>query len=336
LLHRLPTPLAGALLALVAVLSWGAMFRIGAEALTRMDAAHLTLIRYGLAAPVFVGLLLLVEGRASLRLEGRGAQAWLFGTLGFAGFNLLTFAALRHTEPQRAALVVALMPMITILAVWLRSHVRPSGAVLAAVLAAFVGVGVVITDGDPAALTDGQMGIGELMTLAGGTAWVAYSLGAASFPTWSPLRYTALTAALGSLSIAALTIAGDLTGVLVPPSAGDVAAVAPEIAYVVLFGAVAAVLAWNNAMRRLGPSRTVLFMNLVPITAFTIEIARGLRPGIVELAGAGLTVAALVAANVAQARDTGERAPTRAERRAARRRAAAEARWVADTVRVRA
>jgi drug/metabolite transporter (DMT)-like permease len=332
MLHRLPTPLAGALLALVAVLSWGGMFRIGAEAMHHMDAAHLTLIRYGLATLIFLALLLAVEGRGALRLQGRGAQAWLLGTLGFAGFNLLTFAALRHTEPQRAALVVATMPLITILVLWLRSRVRPGAGVLTAVVAAFAGVGIVISDGDPAALANGQIGIGELMTLGGATAWVAYSMGAASFPGWSPLRYTALTAALGTLSIAVLTIAGDLAGVLAPPSAGDVAAVAPELGYVVLFGAVAAVLAWNSAMRRLGAGRTVLFMNLVPVTAFAIEIGRGLRPGVAELAGAGLTVAALVAANVAQASQSGERTLTREERRAARRRAAAEARWVSDAL----
>jgi hypothetical protein len=48
----------------------------------------------------------------------------------------------------------------------------------------------------------------------------------------------------------------------------------------------------------------VLFMNLVPVTTFAIEIARGYRPVGAELAGAGLTVAALVAANLLGRRAT--------------------------------
>ena len=59
-----------------------------------------------------------------------------------------------------------------------------------------------------------------------------------------------------------------------------------------------AVLTWNGAIRLLGPQNAVLFGNLIPVTTFVIEIARGYRPGAVELAGAGLTIAALVANNL--------------------------------------
>ena len=42
----------------------------------------------------------------------------------------------------------------------------------------------------------------------------------------------------------------------------------------------------------------MLFSNLIPVTTFAIEIARGYRPNAVELAGAGLTIGALVANNL--------------------------------------
>jgi hypothetical protein len=42
----------------------------------------------------------------------------------------------------------------------------------------------------------------------------------------------------------------------------------------------------------------VLFGNLIPVTTFAIETVRGYRPGPVELAGAVLTIAALVANNL--------------------------------------
>jgi hypothetical protein len=63
-------------------------------------------------------------------------------------------------------------------------------------------------------------------------------------------------------------------------------------------GAVVAVLAWNAAIRSMGPQNTSLFINLVPVTAFVISIAGGYRPGAVELAGAGLTIAALAGGNL--------------------------------------
>ena len=37
----------------------------------------------------------------------------MLGSLGFAGFNLLSYAGLEHTHPQNAALIIALQPLIT-------------------------------------------------------------------------------------------------------------------------------------------------------------------------------------------------------------------------------
>jgi drug/metabolite transporter (DMT)-like permease len=68
--------------------------------------------------------------------------------------------------------------------------------------------------------------------------------------------------------------------------------------YVVIAAAVIAVLAWNSGIRMLGARDGTLFMNVVPITTFTIAIARGYRPDAAELIGAGITVGALVAANI--------------------------------------
>jgi drug/metabolite transporter (DMT)-like permease len=63
-------------------------------------------------------------------------------------------------------------------------------------------------------------------------------------------------------------------------------------------GAFVAVLTWNAAIASIGPQNAVLFSNLIPVTTFAIEIARGYRPNGVELLGAGLTVGALVANNL--------------------------------------
>ena len=63
-------------------------------------------------------------------------------------------------------------------------------------------------------------------------------------------------------------------------------------------GAVVAVLTWNAAIGAIGPQNAVLFSNLIPVTTFVIEIVRGYRPNGVEVAGAALTIAALVANNL--------------------------------------
>jgi drug/metabolite transporter (DMT)-like permease len=282
---------------LTAALAWGAMFPIARPTLERVDAFHLTAIRYLVASAIFAALLVAIEGRRALRTEGRALELWLLGTLGFAGFNLLTYVALEHTRPQDAALIVATVPVIMVLVGWILGTATPRRAQLALTAVAFVGVALVISHGDPSRF-GGANGPWELLVLAGVFGWVAYTIGARRFPELSALRYTTLTASLGLLSIVAITAVVTLAGGITTPSLGDLGAVWWRLLYVAVPAAVIAVLAWNDGVRRLGAPNGSLFINLVPVVTFAIAIAQGYRPGGAELGGAALTIAALVAANL--------------------------------------
>ena len=166
-----------------------------------------------------------------------------------------------------------------------------------------------LSDGHPERIVGGAAGWPDGLVLVGVFSFVLYGLGAAGMPELSPLRYTALTAALGWISIAAATAVALGAGFVPAPSGRDLVSVTPEILYLAIPGAVVAVLAWNAAIGLLGAQNAVLFGNLIPVTTFAIEIVRGYRPGAVEAAGALLTIAALVA-NGLRARS---RVATRAE-----------------------
>ncbi|MET8349727.1 MULTISPECIES: DMT family transporter [unclassified Micromonospora] len=282
---------------LLAVLSWGVMFPILASALTWVDPLNLTTARYLLATVILVGILLLREGAGALRLGGRAVEVAVLGAVGFAGFNVLTNLALEHAAPQQVALFVATTPVITQLVRWVRDGVRPKPLLLALSLVALLGVGLVITRGSLAGL--GQFGLGGLMMIGAVFGWAIYTHGASRFGGWSPLRYTTLTALAGTAAMLAASVLADGIGWQHAPGAADLVAVAPQLAYAVIVGAVVAVLAWNTGVQRLGTANAALFMNLVPVTTFAVQIARGYRPEPVELVGAAITIAALVAANVA-------------------------------------
>jgi drug/metabolite transporter (DMT)-like permease len=283
---------------LTAALAWGAMFPIAGPALERNDAFHMTSFRDLVASAVFLAVLAAVEGRRALRTEGRARELWALGTIGFAGFNLLTYVALGHIRPQDAALIVATSPVITVLVLWALGSGRPRGAQLALTALAFVGVAIVISRGDPARL-GGSSALWELLVLGGVLGWTAYTLAAARrFPELSSLRYTALTSALGTVSLVGITAIVVLAGGVGTPSSGDYAAEWWRLLYVAGPAAVIAVLAWNDGVKRIGAANGSLFINLVPVVTFAIAIGQGYDPGPAELAGAALTIGALVAANV--------------------------------------
>ena len=173
-------------LLLLAAVSWGGMFQVAKPLLSQIDAFHMTAIRYGAAALIFAALLAYGEGRAAFSLEGNGGLLWLYGSLGFAGFNLLAFTGLAHSRPEHAAVIMALMPLMTALVNWGMRGVRPAAHTLFAIALALTGVVLVVTNGHLSALSAmGRVYVGPLSGILVATlGWPLFFLFAvaAAFP----------------------------------------------------------------------------------------------------------------------------------------------------------
>ncbi len=286
------------LLLLMTAVTWGGVFAVAKSALTVMDPYYMTLIRYGTAAIIFMMILIVVEGKQAVHLEGRTGILLSLSTLGFAGFNLMAFNGLTHTRPEHGAVIMGLMPMITALMTWVTKGAKPNPFTMSTIVAAFLGVSLVITGGHPVEAFTGGAAKWDLLFLAGAFCWVSYTMGAQLFPTWSPLRYTAITCILGSISIGAITLLLTLNKTLKVPTLGAVISLRWEFFYLTVVGGVLAVLSWNTGIKMMGPVNGVLFINFVPVTAFTIGVLNGDSFALAEVLGAGLVVVALITNNL--------------------------------------
>ena len=286
----------------LAILCWMPLFSVAKRTLPHVDAYALGSLRYAIGVAVFVALLVAVEGWKALRYDGRLAGAALFGLIGITGFNLFVWIGLSFTLPEHASIILALQTPLIALGAWLTRGTRPPRFTLGCVAVAIAGVLLVVTRGDLArALADIAAGgalLGDVLVLCGAIAWVIYTLSAARFPAWSPLRFTALTCIPGAVGLVAGNVIAIAVGAAAVPSAAAIAGVAWQILYFSVGTVVLGVLAFNNANRRLGPLNTMLMMNLVPIGVFGIEAALGRSFTAVELAGALTVVGALVANNL--------------------------------------
>lgn len=288
----------GTVALLIATVAWGSMFPLVKILLPTLNAFYLSSIRYGIASLIFLLILAQTEGWAALRYEGKSLELLFFGTLGFAGFSLFSFVGLSYASPEHAAIIMALMPLITAVIQWVTNGTRPHNFTLACIAAALVGVVLVITKGQLHSASGNHSNFGSLLIFLGALCWVIYTLGTNRFKRWSPLRYTALTCVLGTLSMIAITFMATQLRYITVPSLSTVFADSLGLAYMILIASVVAVLAWNIGIKLLGPLNGVLFINLVPITAFTIGALEGHHFAHTELIGATLTIAALVANNL--------------------------------------
>ncbi len=291
--------LRGVGLLLLAATAWGGLFPVAVVTLPVLDPFHMTAIRYGITAIVFVGILALAEGPQALKLEGRGLRAALLGTSGFAGLGLLVFVGLQHSRPEHGAIIMATQPLVAAVVAWWLRGVRPARATLAFLGVALLGVVLVVTKGRLTGLFAGGTGWGDLLMFLGAVSWVIYSLGAADFPSWSPLRYTALTCLLSLPAIFGLTTIATATGYVSTPSAGAVESVGWQLAYIIGIASVLGVLSWNAGNKMIGVTNGMLFINFVPVTVFAIRIAQGHHFQPIEFFGAALVIGALIANNIA-------------------------------------
>lgn len=296
--------LKGVIFCLLATLSWGAMFPIMTHALHQIDPFTFTAFRYTIAGIIFVTFLYFREGRGAFKLDKNIFLLWLFGSAGFAGFGFFVFLGQKIAGPDgalSASMMMATMPLLGLLLTWMLKGIRPPILTFYFIALSFLGVILVITKGSPLLIFSSPQNYGaNLLMLLGAICWVLYTIGATYFPTWSPIKYTAITTLLGLPTIYIVTFLLLITGTIDFPSSSIVMSITPELIYMSLIAGFVGVLCWNAGNKIITPINGVLFMDVVPVTAFLISIMEGVVPKGGQVVGILFTVSALIFNNLYQ------------------------------------
>lgn len=249
-------------------LFWGAAFIGGRVATAEMAPPSAALWRYIVATVALVVATIVIDGG----LPRLSRQAWQ-GVLvmGFAGvlvFNLCFMYGLARTPASRGALIMALNPAVTLLASALLFREHLTRNKVAGVALALAGVVIVLARGDLAHLFAGGLGPGEIVLLGCPLSWAVFTLAGRHFVRGhSALAVTAYASLVGTAMLAAVA-AG--TGDLVPPTVSWRAWTA--IAVTGLFGTALAFVWFYDGVRAIGPARTSVFINLVPVFAIALGV----------------------------------------------------------------
>lgn len=248
-----------------AMAMWGGTWiagRVIAQELTAPLAV--AALRFVLAGLVIAGVML-VSG-AGLPLP-QGSREWgLVWALGFFGiflYGLCFFFGLQHISAGRGALVVALNPVVIVLLAWLTGKERMNPRKALGSLLALAGCLTVIGNGEPLALLQGSVGLGEWLILGCVASWTAYTFigwrATGHFSALATTLYASFTGAL-LLGLAAL-VQGDI----------DLAAwswrIWASMAFLAVFGTAIAYTWFTAAVHHVGASQASVFINLIPVFA---------------------------------------------------------------------
>ncbi len=254
-------------LVLVAII-WGGTFIAGRVAASEMPATTAAMWRYLIAC----GALLLLSWRIEGGLPVLSRQQWqgvvLLGMTGVAAYNLLFMYGLERVPASRGSLIMAFNPVATLLGSALFLGEPLTRYRVAGILLALLGVAIVLGHGHPLQLFTGHVGIGELALLGCAMAWATYTmLGKRILQGLSPLAATTYAALTGT---AILVVAAALSGDLVVPQASLTGWI--SLAYLGVFGTAVAFVWFYDGVKVLGPARTAVFINLVPVSAVSLGV----------------------------------------------------------------
>jgi drug/metabolite transporter (DMT)-like permease len=280
-------------------LFWGGTFIGGRIAAPEMGAASSALWRYVLAIAFLLGFAWLLEGGLARPTPRQWVGVTLLGITGVFVFNLCFMYGLARVPASRASLIMALNPAVTLLGAALFLDERLTRNKVLGIACALAGVAVVLGHGNPLHLLRGGIGVGELVLFGCPVAWAANTLIARRMlAEMSPIASTTWSAITGT---AMLAVAALFVGPLVPAGVSWQAWAA--LAFVAVFGTAIGLVLFYDGVRRIGPARTSVFINLVPVFAVALGVLLlGEALELSMLAGGALVIGGIFLLNRPQPR----------------------------------
>lgn len=267
---------------------WGGQFV--AARIAAMEAPPFTasFLRFVFATTALL-ILHLIRERRFIRLTLR-QWAWLT-VLGLSGvflYNLFFFSALAIAPAGRSSVVVAMTPTVVSVASIIFFKDRFSFFRILGLMVALFGVSWAISGGDLASLLRGEIGRGDLYIFGAMLSWATFSVvGKIILRELAPRLAITYACLIGTIALAVpAVLEGGLVGVTQYSLEMWM-----SLAYLGLMGTVLAFILYYQGIRSIGPAKTTIFINLVPIWAMTLStIVLGERITLPLVLGAAMVI----------------------------------------------
>lgn len=252
---------------LLAVLIWTGNTLVTKMASTVVEPAAITFYRWLLAGLVLTPFLWRSVWRQRAIVAAHWPKLAFLGFLGMAMYQGLAYEAAKSTSATNMGIVVALMPLLSALLASLFAGEALTVSRIGGAVLSLAGLLILSTHGHPAELLRGAAHFGDALMLIAVTANALYGTlikrWALPLSTWQQLY---VQIGFGVLLLFPLW--------WLAPSSPITAQNAPLILYAGILASIASPFFWMSGIKRIGPVRASLFMNLLPIfvavSAYTI------------------------------------------------------------------
>ena len=214
--------------------------------------------------------------------------------LGLAGFLMpfmgagVTYVALNYTDAVNAGVIQTSMPVMIVLLSWIFLRERTACVQWLGLVVAIAGVIYMIARGNPSALLTFSFNKGDAILIFCNLGLAGYAVTVKLLPkNLHPLSLITVVCAVGAACHLPFFIYELFSGQAI--TWGVKALV--SLVFVAIFPSVFAILLWNFAIDRIGPSRAGIYMYLVPVYAAIFAVPfLGESIGVYHIVGAVLII----------------------------------------------
>ena len=283
-------------------LFWGGTFVAGKLLAGVVPPLTSSFLRFFIACIALAIILTYKKTLPSMPAQKHWPRLLLLGFTGIFSYNILFFTGLEQISAGKAALIIAITPLIIAMASSCIHREMVTYVQVAGILLSLVGALFVISDGNLSSLIYGGFGYGELAILGCVLSWSAYTLFSRSvLADLSPLTAVFYSIVVGALMLLPLALFEGMLSVLPRiPLSGWL-----SLLYLGILGTAIGFTWYYRGIDTIGASRAGIFINLVPVFGLLLSwlvLSETFRPSVIV--GGFLVVAGIKLTNHVGSRNT--------------------------------
>ena len=257
------------LLMLLCTVFWAGAFIAAKLSIPFIPAYTLTFLRFSIAS-IILFIIIKKKQKNTFKLTKKDIPVFMFtGIVGMFGYHVLFFSALKYTTAINSSIIGASNPIITAILSIIFLKDKITFKRLLGIILSFTGVFLTITNADFNALRNLSFNQGDTLMLIAVFMWASYSVFSKKvMPRYSPLILTYYSFLFCTIILIPFVIYEKPWTFLSAAPMYSFAAVA----YMAIFPSVIGYLVQQMSIKQIGPSKTSIFINLVPVFSIVLSI----------------------------------------------------------------
>lgn len=246
---------------LFATIFWAGAFIAGKFSIGEFPVFSLVFFRFLIATIII--FMILIKTEENWKINKQDLKTFLvLGVVGMVGYHVFFFLSLKYTSATNSSLIGATNPIVTTMlaCIFLKDKITYKN--ILGILISLFGVILITTNGNISALFNMKFNIGDILMMVAVLCWATYGvLSKKVLEVYSPIKITSYAFLTCVIVLIPLVIL-EKPWVYIPNTTFNGWM---SVIYMAIFPSVGGYLIQQMSIKKIGPTKTSLFINLVPV-----------------------------------------------------------------------